>query len=887
MDNKYNNYFSVKNNNTDSNKDTEKNDSSNNNTEKKDSSNNNTEKKDSNNNNRDEEKNEKNSTSSNANNSNDDSIIIKKSDTVENGEVTANLNMQANVNIPINVEVNHNLDATVKSQIETETNIKLNAKSVINEKEFIKNYSNNGASPDGVKTIESGAPDTISKPTDGQIVSPNGDNEEDMLEGDASEPLEDIPQVEPVQDEEESDGEEQEENAFSKDSGGDEQSFNSNSPNNQRNNNRHKNNNQQNNQRGNNQQNNNPLNNNGNRNAPGNNNGQKNGNRPAQKQSGANKSLNNNAKKNDNPKKNPASQKLKNSKFNKAKNLMGNLFNKKKDDSSDSGSDDSEEKDAAAELAETIKKIKRVLMIIKALLPIIFYVLLIVLIVALISAIIGAIFPFLKTGGDVSGSDNEEIEEATLYEEDDPQLEKYQKYIEKVEEVVNGYNDRCDDDISANYINSIAMYKYTSGNYEDFNYDEMIDIMDEVKNQIPADKCGITYDADSDFYQNIRGSSKIVNYYSELFTDTENIDTILAKIFEFGGEIEAELKENNNADFISSDAVVSQNNGDTINMKDYLAGVIYANVPSNELTNVEKVKAYTVLYTTNTIANNNLSVSSQKITISDAKGDVYCDINSDCNGKGAISDIQKNTITNAINSVYGEVLIDKSGKYKPIDVSSLSSGNNYKEILADTYSNYSVKEIKEDSYANGVNFGSEKVLTSVYFYDQNDYANVSFCGRSNGTIKTSGCGTTAMSMIVSTYENDDKYNPVEIMNRAHKLGYCGKGISGTGTGFFYKEAKAMGYKYLKVGKSKKSDLNLLTYHLRKGHLAIVHVGAGHFTSGGHYMVLGGIDPTTKKVYVYDPYNKVNKKYRKTGNGWYSLNDIIAKEAKNFYIIWKG
>ena len=81
--------------------------------------------------------------------------------------------------------------------------------------------------------------------------------------------------------------------------------------------------------------------------------------------------------------------------------------------------------------------------------------------------------------------------------------------------------------------------------------------------------------------------------------------------------------------------------------------------------------------------------------------------------------------------------------------------------------------------------------------------------------------------------------------------------------------------------------NVILSHLSKGHLIIIHVGKGSFTGGGHYMVLSGIDPETKKVYVHDPNNKANKKSRKTGNGWYSFNDVIIPEAKGFYIIWKG
>ena len=97
----------------------------------------------------------------------------------------------------------------------------------------------------------------------------------------------------------------------------------------------------------------------------------------------------------------------------------------------------------------------------------------------------------------------------------------------------------------------------------------------------------------------------------------------------------------------------------------------------------------------------------------------------------------------------------------------------------------------------------------------------------------------------------------------------------------------MNYKYASGTKYNKTILNSTLKHLAQGDLVVVRMGAGHFTGGGHYMVLGGVDPETKKVYVYDPNNKSNSGYRKTGNGWYSFNDIIVKEAYNFYVIWKG
>jgi len=135
-----------------------------------------------------------------------------------------------------------------------------------------------------------------------------------------------------------------------------------------------------------------------------------------------------------------------------------------------------------------------------------------------------------------------------------------------------------------------------------------------------------------------------------------------------------------------------------------------------------------------------------------------------------------------------------------------------------------------------------------------------------------------MAIVASTYEKNKKYDPIMMNDAAKNKGLCGKGI-GTAQAFFKNQAKAMNYNYLGGTKSNKSLLNSVLKHLSEGHLVIVRIGPGHFTSGGHYMVLGGVDPDTKKVYVYDPNNASNSRsnWRGTGNGWYSFNDIIVKE----------
>ena len=362
----------------------------------------------------------------------------------------------------------------------------------------------------------------------------------------------------------------------------------------------------------------------------------------------------------------------------------------------------------------------------------------------------------------------------------------------------------------------------------------------------------------------------------------------------------------------------------SVSFKDYILGITYANTQNTDLNITEKLRALVVLHTTNVLAKGNLSINSLTISINDSNNDLlYCNPDYGCsfvlnNGKLTlqvgggeaghgnntfyagkyyyklpIDSGVKTNLTKIVNEMYGYVLVTSDNKFNYVDVTKINKVTieKYSDALKVAYPDLTLKNIRENVYDNGVNFGNVKVSTSVIAYDQNDYGITIFCGRTNpkATIKTSGCGVTAMAILVSSYENSKKYDPVYEMNKAYKWGYCGYGISGTAVAFFQKEAKAMGYKYLKVGKSKTSDKNLVLSHLSSGDLIIVHMGPGKFTSGGHYMVLSGIDPDTKKVYVTDPYNKANKANpnRKSGNGWYSFNDIIAKQAYAFYIIWKG
>lgn len=642
------------------------------------------------------------------------------------------------------------------------------------------------------------------------------------------------------------------------------------------------------------------------------------------------------------PKNDVGAKNLQKSKANRASNILKNRYRKRNEsnNTSDSGSNDSPDNNNTSDndsfktddlVAKAMKRIR-----IKIVVSLVVVMVAIVLLISSFLAIFGINVQFAIPAASQKSYGTSQF--TSVYEKGTKEYKNEIKYYNALEKASKDYESEHGEPLKTNYIHSILIYIYYQFDSEDedlenlensiekeetsdseiaIDYEKMTGKIDDIVSLMtPSDsKKNINYEKKGEFYNSLKNSSFIRDYYRNILKN-KSVDDLLDEIFDLANEIDSISFDDDTV--ITSETEVSVKNSSSskskisnISMTDYISGSIYAN---NDASNQEKVKAYTILYSTNLVASNKtLTVNS---TTANATNEV-CSIRFGCSydengnlvtGAGAKSDKNNiefggryyykkpltsgevSEINKSIESVYGNVLVDSNGTYPIVDVNVLNGlgDENYNDMLKSAYSDYTIKDVGEDSYIKDGSYGSQKVQTSVIFYDQNNYKGTKFCGISNENIKTSGCGTTAMAIVVSTFENNRKYDPVYMMNRAHTSGYCGKGISGTSPGFFKKEAGSMKYKYLRASKRKKSDLNLVLKHLSQGHLVITHMRSGHFTSGGHYMVLGGVDPANKKVYVYDPNNASNKKYRKSGNGWYNFNDIIVKESFNyFYIIWKG
>lgn len=179
---------------------------------------------------------------------------------------------------------------------------------------------------------------------------------------------------------------------------------------------------------------------------------------------------------------------------------------------------------------------------------------------------------------------------------------------------------------------------------------------------------------------------------------------------------------------------------------------------------------------------------------------------------------------------------------------------------------------------------------NVVYYSQEDkrWKNTPYTidGDAGETIGASGCGPTSFAMVASTYLGKEIL-PTEMCKYAISKGYR-TANNGTAWGFFASAAKNYGLQCIQTG-----SLEAAKAALREGKLVIASMGKGHFTGGGHFILLVGI---TKDgwIDVYDP-NHDNTKYGADGlvdqgvrnDGKVTAKEIVfAREAKQYWVIYK-
>ena len=114
------------------------------------------------------------------------------------------------------------------------------------------------------------------------------------------------------------------------------------------------------------------------------------------------------------------------------------------------------------------------------------------------------------------------------------------------------------------------------------------------------------------------------------------------------------------------------------------------------------------------------------------------------------------------------------------------------------------------------------------------------------TIGRYGCGPTAMAMVVSSL-CDEPVTPSEMAALAAKQGYCAKG-HGSYLSIVNGIARTYGLESKAIGAL---TVDAVYDALLTGNMLVALVGPGHFTDGGHFIVLRGVT-LTGKLLVADP-----------------------------------
>lgn len=162
------------------------------------------------------------------------------------------------------------------------------------------------------------------------------------------------------------------------------------------------------------------------------------------------------------------------------------------------------------------------------------------------------------------------------------------------------------------------------------------------------------------------------------------------------------------------------------------------------------------------------------------------------------------------------------------------------------------------------------------------WKNVDYSARGESTtIGASGCGPTAMAMVLATWA-DSTVTPKTECAWALAHGYKAP-HSGTYYGYFVPAAKRYGLTCKRLnttsiyGNSGSVHHNTVRDALARGGLVIACMGKGNWTSSGHYVLVYDIDNKAGVVYINDPAS--TKTVRVHGN--YS---VFRTQVKYYWVI---
>lgn len=159
-------------------------------------------------------------------------------------------------------------------------------------------------------------------------------------------------------------------------------------------------------------------------------------------------------------------------------------------------------------------------------------------------------------------------------------------------------------------------------------------------------------------------------------------------------------------------------------------------------------------------------------------------------------------------------------------------------------------------------------------YKQGDYSDYryQFCSTDTcGPINKRGCSITSVTTLMSGFgvrdKNGNLYTPYTLLTDVYNKvcsAYC-SGATAAKRAFEYVGLKVYGENHYSTTLANEE---ILKNHLRNGGAALLRVGKGWYTSGGHLMAILGINDEGL-VYLYDPGARIG-----TSNGSHDVNTYV-------------
>lgn len=193
-------------------------------------------------------------------------------------------------------------------------------------------------------------------------------------------------------------------------------------------------------------------------------------------------------------------------------------------------------------------------------------------------------------------------------------------------------------------------------------------------------------------------------------------------------------------------------------------------------------------------------------------------------------------------------------------IESLQQGYGYNQNIG----------VYEQDYVEGSGQSYEGVTFTdggmeVTYYNQMDERWADTLYGTSSTIGQAGCGPTSMSIVISTLTGE-AHDPVELCQWSVANGHR---CEGNGSYHSLIPAAAAAYGLICEG-----DLSAqgIVDALSSGKLVVAIMSKGHFTNGGHFIVLRGVT-SEGKILVADPAS-----YRRSGQEW-DLSIILDESNK--------